>query len=131
MYDSLVVISYKIHYYFCKSRESDAALIDLSPYIVDFRSICKEVTIRSPVGCKYRHVLRAKQTGSRVFFSVWRLVRPTQGGERGERLTNTLSDAKRLSIVRPSQDGERGERLTNTLSGPIMEDIIIRSAYWL
>ena len=39
-------------------------------------------------------MLRAKHFGSRVFFSVWRLVRPTQDGERGERLTNTLSGAK-------------------------------------
>ena len=30
----------------------------------------------------------------RVFFSLWRLVRPSQDGERGERLTNTPFGAK-------------------------------------
>ena len=30
----------------------------------------------------------------RVFFPLWRLVRPSQDGERGERLTNTLLGAK-------------------------------------
>ena len=29
-----------------------------------------------------------------MFFSLWRLVRPNQDGERGERLTNTLFGAK-------------------------------------
>ena len=28
-----------------------------------------------------------------MFFSLWRLVRPNQDGERGERLTNTLFGA--------------------------------------
>ena len=32
--------------------------------------------------------------GSRVFFFLWRLVRPFQEGERAERLTNTLFGAK-------------------------------------
>ena len=39
-------------------------------------------------------MLRAKHFGSRVFFSLWRLVRPSQDGERAERLTNTLFGAK-------------------------------------
>ena len=39
-------------------------------------------------------MLRAKHFGSRVFFSAWRQVRPIQDGERGERVTNTLSGAK-------------------------------------
>ena len=29
-----------------------------------------------------------------MFFSLWRLVRPSQDGERGERLTNTLFGVK-------------------------------------
>ncbi len=32
--------------------------------------------------------------GSRVFFPLWRLVGPSQDGERGERLTNTPFGAK-------------------------------------
>ena len=32
------------------------------------------VTIRTLVGCKYRHALRAKHLGSRGFFFLWRLV---------------------------------------------------------
>ena len=35
-----------------------------------------------------------KHFGPRVFFSVWRVVRLPQDGERGERLTDTLSGAK-------------------------------------
>ena len=58
-------------------------------------SVGKVVTIRSSVGCKYRHALHAKKTGSRVFyFPLWRLVRPSEDGERAERLTNTLFGAK-------------------------------------
>ena len=33
-------------------------------------------------------------------FSVWRLVRPSQDGERGERLTNTLFAQAQRRIVR-------------------------------
>ena len=49
------------------------------------------VTIRSPVGCKYRHELRAKYFGSRVFYFP---MAPSLDGERAERLTNTLFGAK-------------------------------------
>ena len=49
------------------------------------------VTIRSPVGCKYRHALRAKQTGSRVLF--FRMA-PSVDGERARQLANTLLGAK-------------------------------------
>jgi len=49
------------------------------------------VTIRSPVGCKYRHVLRAKQTGSRVFF--FRMA-PSVDGESARQLANTLLRTK-------------------------------------
>ena len=59
-------------------------------YIVDFRSA---------VGLPYDHRSVANtdtrfepKTGSRVFFP-WRLVRPSQDGERAERLTNTLFGA--------------------------------------
>jgi len=45
-------------------------VIHHSPYIVDFRwlSVGRGVTIRSLVGCKYRHALRAKHFGSRAFW---------------------------------------------------------------
>jgi len=49
------------------------------------------VTIRSPVGCKYRHALRAKQTGSRVLF--FRMA-PSVDGERARQLANTLLGTK-------------------------------------
>ena len=49
------------------------------------------VTIRSPVGCKYRHALRAKQTGSRVLF--FRMA-PSVDGERARQLANTLLRTK-------------------------------------
>jgi len=49
------------------------------------------VTIRSPVGCKYRHALRAKHFGSRVFF--FRMA-PSVDGERARQLANTLLGAK-------------------------------------
>ena len=37
-------------------------------------SVGSVVTIRTLVGCKYRHALRAKHLGSRGFFFLWRLV---------------------------------------------------------
>ena len=49
------------------------------------------VAIRSPVGCKYRRALRAKQTGSRVCF--FRMA-PSLDGERARQLANTLLGAK-------------------------------------
>ena len=49
------------------------------------------VTIRSPVGCKYRHALRAKHFGSRVFF--FRMA-PSVDGERARQLAITLLGAK-------------------------------------
>ena len=49
------------------------------------------VTIRSPVGCKYRHELRAKYFGSRVFYFP---MAPSLDGERAERLTYTLFGGK-------------------------------------
>ena len=49
------------------------------------------LTIRSPVGCKYRHALRAKQTGSRVCF--FRMA-PCVDGERARQLANTLLSVK-------------------------------------
>ena len=57
------------------------------------------VIIRSLVGCKYRHALRAKHFGSRVFFSLWRLVRPSQDGERTVPLANMLFGAKHANIA--------------------------------
>ena len=68
-------------------------VIDHIPYIVDFRSA---------VGLPYDHRSVAntdtrfepKKQGRGCFFSLWRLVRPIQDGERAERLTNTLFGAK-------------------------------------
>ena len=47
--------------------------------------------MRSPVGCKYRHALRAKGFGSRVCF--FRMA-PSLDGERARQLANTLLGAK-------------------------------------
>ena len=49
------------------------------------------VTIRSSVGCKYRHARHAKQTGSRVFFLR---MAPCEDGERARQLANTLLRTK-------------------------------------
>ena len=60
--------------------------IDHIPYIVDFRSAGW-----LPYVFKYRHALRAKYFGSRVFF--FRMA-PSSDGERARQLANTLLGAK-------------------------------------
>ena len=63
---------FKSYELFSKSRRNVWAVVRIhhSPYIVDFRwlSVGRGVTIRSLVGCKYRHALRAKHFGSRAFW---------------------------------------------------------------
>ena len=50
-------------------------LIPNRPFILyRWLSVGSVVTIRTLVGCKYRHALRAKHLGSRGFFFLWRLV---------------------------------------------------------
>ena len=56
-----------------------------------FRS-ARKLPLRSPVGCKYRHALRAKHFGSRVF--LYFPMAPSVEGERARKLANTLFGAK-------------------------------------
>ncbi|MDA9261495.1 hypothetical protein N9P82_00345 [bacterium] len=57
------------------------------------------VAIRTLVGCKYRHALRANVFGRACFFFLWRLVRPSQNGERTVPLANMLFGAKNAYIA--------------------------------
>ena len=86
-----------------------ACVIDHSPYIVDFRSAGW-----LPYVFKYRHALRAKYFGSRVFFSLWRPVwtasaqdhwqircsAPNKGGGRHHRKRASALTSLRRSIRR-------------------------------
>ena len=82
------------------------------PYILHIvPSVGSGVTLlRSTVGCKYTHALRAKYFGSRVFYFPMapRLVRPSQDGEPAERLINTLLGAK--------HGGRHHQQRTSTLT---------------
>ena len=83
--------------------------MDNSPYIVDFRSAGW-----LPYVFKYRHALRAKYFGSRVFFSLWRPVwtasaqdhwqircsAPNKGGGRHHRKRTSALTSLRRSIRR-------------------------------
>ena len=79
------------NYHFIKSYL--LRLIDHTPYIVDFRS-----AVESPYD--HRSVANTdtcsapNKQGRTCFFSVWRLVRPRQDGERARQLAITLLGAK-------------------------------------
>ena len=65
----------------------------ISPYIVDFRS-ADELPYDHRSVANVDTIYAPNILGRACFFSLWRLVRPSQDGERGERLTNTLFGAK-------------------------------------
>ena len=84
-------------------------------YIVDFRSALW--LPYDPVGCKYRHALRAKQTGSRVCF--FRMA-PSLDGERARQLANTLLGAK---------DGGRNHQERIGVDELALSDTMLRLSY--
>ena len=65
----------------------------ISPYIVDFRS-ADELPYDHRSVANVDTIYAPNILGRACFFSLWRPVRPSQDGERGERLTNTLFGAK-------------------------------------
>ena len=73
--------------------------------------------MRSPVGCKYRHALRAKSFGSRVCF--FRMA-PSVDGERARQLANTLLGAK--------DGGHHHPKRTSALTS-LKSDTMLRLSY--